>query len=158
MHKTIEPPPFLDSARRIVYRGDLKRTLLWRIINYGVQARTEAFQKLFNCLRGIAEQKYKGMIYIRSCFLCIECSRCRARAVEEMERARRKRVRLFSRSSDLASLYFGDFQYLAKLYTWPRGNGRSSYLNVSPNKFFASNTLMYRPDRDRSCLILYERD
>lgn len=38
---------------------------------------------------GLPRQKYKGMIYIRSCFLCIECLRCRARATEEMERARR---------------------------------------------------------------------
>lgn len=94
--KRIKRSSPLDEAGRIVYRGDPERTLLSRTINYGVQARTEAFQKLFNCLRGIAEQKYKGMIYIRSCFLCIECSRCRARAVEEMERARRKRVCLFS--------------------------------------------------------------
>jgi len=114
--------------------GRFKRALLLRTINYSVRARTEAFQKLFNCLRGIAEQKYKGMIYIRSCFLCIECSRCRARAAEEMERARRTCPRLLV--LDLTS-YYNDFQYLTELV--PNYGEMIDRCSMSSSKFLMSN-------------------
>jgi len=125
---TTSSSPFCAPVERaaLLCTGAIRgggRALLWRTINYGVRARREAFQKLFNCLRGIAGQKYKGMIYIRSCFLCIECSRCRARAAEEMERARRTCPRP-CRFLDLAS-HYGDFQYLTELTPDREGNGRS---------------------------------